>query len=157
MRKEDSYYMRRALRYAQEAARQGEVPVGAVIVNQKGVIIAGAGNRVEREQSQIAHAEMRAVREAGKVLKNWRLTGCTIYITLEPCSACLALLVQSRIDDVVYALDSPKYGFSLDKRVTFWLYLLPLRIRKIPAGEEQARSLLTLFFIQQRKVRHVRS
>lgn len=157
MRKEDRYYMSRALRYAQEAARRGEVPVGAVIVNSAGLIIAGAGNRVERERSQSAHAEMRAVGQAGKKLGNWRLTGCSIYITLEPCTACLALLIQSRISEVIYAVDSPKYGFSLDKKVTFWLYLLPLRVRKVSAGEEQARSLLTLFFIEQRKGSRVRS
>ena len=105
----DEFYMRRALELAARAAELGEVPVGAVVVcdNQ---IISEAYNERELKPSALAHAELTALAAACQSLKRWRLTGCTLYVTLEPCVMCAGALVQSRVDRVVYGARDPKAG-----------------------------------------------
>jgi tRNA(adenine34) deaminase len=101
--------MLHALRLARAAGRRGEVPVGAVIVSQ-GHVIAAASNRVERAQDATAHAELLALRRASRKLASWRLQGCTLYSTLEPCPMCAGALLLTRIDRVVYGAEDPRKG-----------------------------------------------
>jgi len=105
----DIGYMRRALALAAQAAALGEVPVGAVIVGESGVI-AEAYNERETLPSALAHAELTALRTACEKLGRWRLSGCTLYVTLEPCVMCAGALVQARVDRVVYGARDPKAG-----------------------------------------------
>lgn len=101
--------MRHALRLASTAARRGEVPVGAVAVHDDRVI-AAAGNAMERRGDATAHAELVVLRRAAAVVGGWRLTGVTMYCTLEPCPMCAGAMVQSRIDRLVYGALDPKKG-----------------------------------------------
>jgi len=110
----DLGYMEQALVLAQEAASQGEIPIGALVVNAQGNIIAAASNKTEQLCRQSAHAEMLALTRAGEILNNWRLTGCWLYVTLEPCLMCMGLIYLSRISGVVYGARSPLFGVCLD-------------------------------------------
>jgi len=103
--------MRAALDAAREAALAGEVPVGAVIVRDEAAI-AVAGNRTLRDEDATAHAETLAVRAACTALGSWRLTGCTLYVTLEPCAMCAGALVLSRVDRVVFGAWDSKAGMA---------------------------------------------
>lgn len=105
----DEKYMRLALSEATAAAAEGEVPIGAVVVCD-GEVIASAHNRREVDNSPSAHAEFLAMEEASRVLKRWRLTGCTVYVTLEPCLMCAGLMVNSRIERCVFGACDPKGG-----------------------------------------------
>lgn len=105
----DLHFMNRALELAERAGLHGEVPVGAVVVCD-GVIVAEAANNKESRKSPIGHAEMVALDLASQALGRWRLAGCTLYVTLEPCLMCAGALVQSRVDRVVYACSDPKAG-----------------------------------------------
>ena len=102
-------FMREALSLAEEAFSAGEVPVGAVVVKD-GKVIGRGRNRREEHQSVLGHAELEAMEQAAKVLGSWRLTGCTLYVTLEPCQMCAGAIVQARIDEVVMACMNPKAG-----------------------------------------------
>lgn len=106
---DDEGYMREALKEAEKAARADEVPVGAVIVHQ-GRIIARAHNQRETLQDPTAHAEMIALTQAAAALERWRLTGCTLYVTLEPCTMCAGAIVLARLDRLVFAAADPKAG-----------------------------------------------
>lgn len=106
---EDKDYMQQALALAQEAAREGEVPVGCVIV--RGDEIVGRGrNRRESGKSALAHAELEAIAQANRNLGGWRLWECTLYVTLEPCQMCAGAIVQARIPEVVMGCMNPKAG-----------------------------------------------
>ena len=102
--------MARALELARRAAAAGEVPVGAVVVAADGAILAEAGNTCVRDSDPSGHAEMVAVRLAGRRLGNYRLPGTTLYVTLEPCAMCAALMVHARIDRLVFGAFDPKAG-----------------------------------------------
>ena len=102
--------MNRALELAQQAGESGEVPVGAVIIDQNNQLIAEAQNRKERDFDPTAHAEILALRKAGKILKNWHLNTCTLYVTLEPCPMCTGAILQARLGLLVYGADDPKTG-----------------------------------------------
>lgn len=102
--------MNRAITLAGSAGEQGEVPVGAVIVNQNGDLIAESENRRERDNDPTAHAEILALRSAGQTLENWHLNQCTLYVTLEPCPMCAGAIVQARLGLLVYGADDPKTG-----------------------------------------------
>ncbi|MFM2154031.1 MAG: hypothetical protein RL199_2466 [Pseudomonadota bacterium] len=105
----DASFMREALRLADEAAAAGEVPVGAVAVHGGRVI--GVGRNVrEGGRDPMGHAELLALREAAGALRAWRLTGVTLYVTLEPCAMCAGALVNARVDRVVYGCSDPKAG-----------------------------------------------
>lgn len=101
--------MQAALEEARRAEADGEVPVGAVVVHE-GRIIARGRNRTETLPDPTAHAEVLALREAAARLGSWRLPGCSLYVTLEPCAMCAGALVLSRIDQLVYGADDPKAG-----------------------------------------------
>lgn len=106
----DVEYMRRALAQAQQAAKHGDVPVGAVVVDANGMVLAEAHNRREQDNDPTGHAELLAIREAAASRSRWRLDACTLYVTLEPCVMCAGALVLARIDTVVFAADDPKAG-----------------------------------------------
>ncbi len=105
----DRRFMRAALRQAARAAALGEVPIGAVIVCD-GRIIGRGYNRRNTDHTTLAHAEITAIRKACRRTGDWRMEGCTLYCTLEPCPMCAGALVQGRIDRVVIGADSPKNG-----------------------------------------------
>ena len=107
--KPDEHYMLEAVKQAQYAEENGDVPIGACIVYE-GRIIARACNQRELLKDPTAHAEMIAITQAAEFLGSWRLHGCTMYVTLEPCTMCAGALVLSRIDRLVYACDDPKTG-----------------------------------------------
>ena len=106
----DRSYMQQALALAHEAADLGEVPIGAVVV-QQGRIIAGAHNRRELDQDPTAHAELLAIRQAAVRLGSWRLVGCSVFVTLEPCAMCAGAMILARIERCVYGASDPKGGF----------------------------------------------
>lgn len=102
-------FMREALALAREAAAEGEVPVGAVIV--KGDRVVGRGrNRRELGKNALAHAEIEAINEACKTLGGWRLFGCDLYVTLEPCPMCAGAIINARLDRVFFGARDPKAG-----------------------------------------------
>jgi len=107
---EDRHFMGLALQEAARAAKQGEVPVGAVVVRGD-LVIATASNRREIDCDPTAHAELLAIRKAGEALGDWRLEGCTVYVTLEPCAMCAGAMVLARIERCVYGCTDPKGGF----------------------------------------------
>lgn len=102
-------YMAQALALARRAARLGEIPVGAVVVKD-GQVIGRGFNRRETDRDATAHAEVLAIREACQALGTWRLGGCTLFVTLEPCPMCTGAILQSRIDRVVFGAFDPKAG-----------------------------------------------
>jgi tRNA(adenine34) deaminase len=101
--------MQAALNEARQAAEAGEVPIGAVVVRE-GAIVARGQNRVLRELDPTAHAEIVALRAAAAAIGNYRLTGCTLYVTLEPCAMCAGAMIHARLDRLVYAAADPKAG-----------------------------------------------
>lgn len=103
-------FMAMALQEAEAAAQIGETPVGAVVVCE-GAVVARAGNRRESYHDPTAHAEILAMREAAKKLGRWRLTDCTVYVTLEPCAMCAGALVSARVGRLVYGASDPKAGY----------------------------------------------
>lgn len=103
-------WMRHAWKVAQAAGDAGEVPVGAIIVDANGKLLSVAENRREREKDPTAHAEILALRAAGKTLQNWHLNGCTLYVTLEPCPMCAGAIILARLGLLVYGADDPKTG-----------------------------------------------
>jgi len=105
----DSAFMRCALDEAQIAAGFGDVPIGAVVVRD-GRVLARARNRRETDRDPLAHAELLALREAARHLGAWRLAGCTLYVTLEPCAMCAGAMMQARLPRLVYGAADPKAG-----------------------------------------------
>jgi tRNA(adenine34) deaminase len=111
----DELYMEQALREAEAAGREDEVPIGAIIVHEPGDgsgprVIGAAHNQREQLRDPTAHAEMLAITQAAEVLSNWRLERCTLYVTLEPCPMCAGAIVLARIPRVVYGAADPKAG-----------------------------------------------
>ncbi len=144
-------YMRVALEEAKKAFDEDEVPVGAVIVKD-GEIIARAHNRRESTLDPTAHAEILAIREASKRLKNWRLTDTTLYVTKEPCPMCAAAIVHARIKRVVYGCKDEKGG-GVD---SLYSILTDPRLNhqaEVVSGvmSEECAELLVNFFRQKRK------
>lgn len=144
-------FMKEALMEARKAEALGEVPIGAVIV-KNGEIIARAHNLRETLHDPTAHAEMLAIQQASNKLGGWRLHGCTLYVTLEPCQMCAGALIQARVDHVVYGAEDPKAGCA----GTILNLLQDVRFNhqvKITKGvlKEESVKLLTDFF------RHLRS
>lgn len=102
--------MQRALDQSRAAALSGEVPVGAVLMDRGGKLLAEAGNACIRSCDPSAHAEMLAIRRAAERLGNYRLPGCTLFVTLEPCVMCAGVCIQARIERIVYGADDPRAG-----------------------------------------------
>ena len=99
---EKEYYMSLALELAKEAAESGEVPVGCVIVDSSGKVIGRGRNKRKEKNDATAHAEMEAIREASAALGDWRLDGCTLFVTLEPCPMCAGAIIMSRVPTLVF-------------------------------------------------------
>ena len=149
--KDDAHYMQIALREAAKAYEAGEVPIGAIIVKD-GRIIARSWNQVETLKDATAHAEMLALTSAQSVVGDWRLEGCTVYVTKEPCPMCAGALVHCRPDKVVYGVPDPKGGAAGG-----WINLLdsnpPLNHRcETLAGvmQEECLGILQQFFQEAR-------
>ena len=106
---EDEKYMKEAMKQAKKAYKLGEVPIGCVIVHE-GQIIGRGYNRRNTDKNTLAHAEITAINRASKVIGDWRLEDCTLYVTLEPCQMCAGAIVQARIPKVVMASMNPKAG-----------------------------------------------
>lgn len=141
----DERFMRLALKLAREAADEGEVPVGAVVV--KGDEVIGRGrNRRELGKNALAHAEIEAINEACCALGGWRLSGCRLYVTLEPCPMCAGAIINARIDEVIYGTVDPKAG-SCHSLVD--LFALPYNhkpVCRFGVLEEECREVLKDFF-----------
>jgi tRNA(adenine34) deaminase len=146
----DEQYMLSALKQAEIAEQNGDVPIGAVIVHNN-QIIAKAYNQREQLNDPTAHAEIIALTQAAAALDTWRLNGCTIYVTLEPCPMCAGALVLARIDRLVYGCDDPKtgavkslYNIVQDDRLNHRL--------EVTSGvlAEQCLALLQDFFTRRR-------
>ena len=105
----DEYFMRLAIREAQDALKHDDVPIGAVVVHE-GEVIATGHNERELRQDPTAHAEVIALREASRVLGSWRVLNCVLYVTLEPCAMCAGAIVLARVPRVVYGTVDPKAG-----------------------------------------------
>ena len=103
-------WMKIAIELATTAGNAGEVPVGAIVISPNGEIISTGENRRERDRDPTAHAEIVAIRAAGKYLDNWHLDGCTIYVTLEPCPMCAGAIVAARLGLLVYGANDVKTG-----------------------------------------------
>ena len=147
----DEWFMQEAVREAQKAFQEGEVPIGAVMVYQNRIIGRGY-NRVEALRDPTAHAEMIAITAASSYLKNWRLEETSLYVTLEPCLMCTGALLSTRVSEVIFALEDTQLGgciFLLQKMDGFPIHPKP-RLRKGPLGEE-AKDLLQSFFQELRK------
>lgn len=106
----DERWMRHAMAMADRAEAEGEVPVGAVLVGPRGELVAEGWNRNIGEHDPTAHAEIVALRRGGRALGNYRLTGCTLYVTLEPCAMCAMAMVHARLARVVWGASDPKTG-----------------------------------------------
>lgn len=145
----DNEWMRHALAVAAEAAAEGEVPVGAVIVKD-GQLVSVGRNRREIGKNALAHAEIEAINGACRALGGWRLSGCTLYVTLEPCPMCAGAIINARIDRVVYGADDPKAG-SCGSLVN--LFSLPYNHQPELVGgvlKEECAAALQDFFRQLR-------
>jgi tRNA(adenine34) deaminase len=106
---DDVHFMELALTEARASAEAGEVPIGAVLA-QNGVVLASSGNRTIRDNDPTAHAEIMVIRQAARIVGNYRLTDSTLYVTLEPCAMCAGAIIQARIPRLVYGADDPKGG-----------------------------------------------
>lgn len=138
-------FMLEALKLAKEAAAENEVPVGAVIVKDKKIIATGK-NRCEKNQNALCHAELEAISNASKALGSWRLDGCELYVTLEPCPMCAGAIINSRISKVVYGSTDRKGG-ACDSVVN--LFSLPFNHSpEVWSGicEQECSSVLSKFF-----------
>ena len=148
---DDTAFMQKALVYARKAYEEDEIPIGAVVISQDGDILGVGSNKTEQLACQSRHAEVIAIEQAGNVLQNWRLVGCTLYVTLQPCLMCMSLIGLSRISRVVYGAKSPIFGFDLDNEE------LPQVYRKHRGGissgilEEESQQLLEQFFREKRE------
>lgn len=136
----DEFWMNQALELASQAAALGEVPIGAVVVFE-GQIVGSGYNRREIDRDPLAHAELLAIQEASKKLDRWRLTGCTLYVTLEPCTMCMGAVVNARLDRLVIGAQETKGRQN--------------HFAKIDTGvlETECSEVLKAFFEQLRKAK----
>ena len=147
--KNDEKFMRQALAQAALAQDLGEIPVGAVIVKD-GKVLCSAHNLCEELHDATAHAERLAISEAGKKTGSWRLSDCTLYVTLEPCPMCTGACINSRIGRIVYAAKDPRAG-ACESLIKLPAY--PLESAPVCEGgllEEEALKLMRTFFLKKR-------
>ena len=148
---EEEKYMKEAIKEARKAYKLGEVPIGCVIVYE-GRIIGRGYNRRKTDKNTLSHAEITAIKKASKAMGDWRLEGCTMYVTLEPCQMCAGACVQARIDKVVIGCMSPKSGCagSILNILQMQQFNHQVEIQK-GILEEQCSSMLTEFFSELRE------
>ncbi len=149
--KNDAYWMGIALREAKKAGDRGEIPIGAIVVKDEAIIGRGFNVR-ESKQDPVAHAEIIAIRQAARKVNNWRLTGATLYVTLEPCLMCMGASLLARIDKLVFGCHDPKggaagslYNLSNDARLNHRL-LLVSGVREV-----ECSAILSGFFAALRE------
>ncbi len=149
---DDARWMRVALAEARRAAEMGEVPIGACLVDERGELLAAAGNRTRTDCDPTAHAEVVALRRAAQRIGNYRLTGTTLYVTIEPCAMCAGAMVQARIGRLVFGAHDARAGavesvFRIcdDQRLN---HRLEWRAGVL---EEECRSLIQGFFRERRR------
>lgn len=145
MTKPHEYYMSQALELAREAADAGEVPVGCVIVRD-GAVIGRGRNRREEKQAVCSHAEMEAMAQANAALGSWRLDGCALYVTLEPCPMCAGAIINSRIRRVVYGAADTKAGCCGSVTDLFAMPFNHHPVVEQGLRAEEAQELLQVFF-----------
>ena len=148
---DDVGFMDHAIQFAREAGQLGEVPVGAVVVFEGRVIGAGHNASIHAKDAT-AHAEVRAIRAASATQGNYRLTGCTLYASLEPCLMCAGAMIHARIDRLVYACADPKsgaagslYNITVDRRLNHQIAVTS------GISEAESRQLLQSFFSHRRE------
>lgn len=145
----DEFFMREALRLAEQSAAEGEVPVGAVVVAD-GKIVGTGRNRREKDKNALAHAELEAINEACRTLGGWRLWQCDMYVTLEPCPMCTGAIINSRIKRIVYGAKDYKAG-SCESVIN--LFDLPYNHKpQVISGfmQDECSKILTDFFKELR-------
>ena len=151
MMTEQEKFMKEAIRQAKKAGSLEEVPIGCVIVRD-GSIIARGYNRRNTEKSALAHAEIAAIKKASRVVGDWRLEGCTMYVTLEPCQMCAGAIVQSRLTEVVIGCMNPKAGCAGSILNLLEMEQFNHQVRVIRGVlEEECSSMLSQFFRELRK------
>lgn len=141
----DEYFMKKALEEAKKSELEAEVPIGAVVVFENQIISTGRNKR-ETTNNALHHAEIEAIYKACKKLNRWRLIGCSIYVTLEPCPMCAGAIINSRIEKVVYGTDDPKAGSC---GTVINLFDLPYNHKPIVVKDilkTECSSILTEFF-----------
>lgn len=142
-------YMQLALEQARLAAARGEVPVGAVLVRH-GIVIAAGGNTREQDNDPLGHAEINVIRQGCRVLGDWRLSGCTLYVTLEPCPMCAGAILNARLDKVVYGAPDPVMG-CLGSRIHLFDLDMGTRPLVTPGVlAEECGALVSDFFAARR-------
>lgn len=147
----DEKYMKAAIKEARKAEKLGEVPIGCVIVyNDK--IIGRGYNRRKTDKNTLSHAELTAIKKASKYIGDWRLEGCTLYVTLEPCQMCAGAIVQGRVDKVVIGCMSPKSGCagSIINILQMSEFNHQVEIEK-GILEDECSNMLSEFFIELRE------
>lgn len=150
MSTQHDFFLNEAILEAQKAALLGEVPIGAVVVKDDRIIGRGH-NRREIDHDPTAHAEILALRDAGRTLGTWRLAGCTLYVTMEPCPMCCGALINSRIDTVVYGADEPKFGSAGSQLNLLQFPGFNHNVKIIgPIAQERCQELMRDFFTQLR-------
>lgn len=149
----DKDFMKLALEEALRAYEEKEVPIGAVLINEDGILICGEHNRIEQLGDATAHAEILTLRTASKILKRRRLSNCTLYSTVEPCAMCAGALVLCRVKRLVYGATDSKFGaveslFNVVNNPALNHQL------DVTAGvlEEECRDLMTKFFAETRRI-----
>ena len=148
---EDEKYMRQALRLAKKASDNGDVPIGCLIVYE-GKVIARGYNRRNKDKQSLAHAELIAIKKASKVMGDWRLEDCKMYITLEPCQMCAGAIVQARIPEIVIGCMNPKAGCagSIINLLDMQEFNHQVQVTR-GVLESECSSMLTEFFRNLRK------
>lgn len=148
----DEEYMEKALELAREAARRGEIPVGAVVVDKNGEVIGEGYNRREELMSPTAHAEMIAIEKAAKKLQSRRLTGCTLYVTLEPCPMCAGAVMNAGLKRLVYGAFDEKNGACASVAALFDEKFTHIPMVRSRVLEKRCGEVLTEFFTELRKL-----
>jgi tRNA(adenine34) deaminase len=146
----DSEYMLFALEEAQKAKEEGEIPIGAILV-YKDMVIAAGHNRKETAKDPTAHAEILVLRKGARILGRWRLTGASLYVTIEPCPMCAGALLNARISRLIYGASNPQYG-AIESRFHITGEGVLNHTMEITSGirQEECQALMDSFFARKR-------
>ena len=150
---DDIKYMREAIKQARKAYKLGEVPIGCVIVYE-GKIIGRGYNRRNTDKNTLCHAEITAIKKASKYIGDWRLEGCTMYVTLEPCQMCAGACVQSRIDKVIIGCMSPKSGCAGSVINILQMEEFNHQVEIVSGVMEKECSILLTRFFEELRIRN---